>query len=112
LPTLTSFLPFTFSKHLEEQNKALVNKPLGLPIFEPSKKLFFNSLFQKYIEIFFHSIILETKLSEISARTVAMEHASITTENIIQKITAYYLKQRRLIETQKQLESFSIHKNI
>ncbi len=102
----TSFLPFEFD--LAEKRE----EPLGLPIFEPSKKLIFSNLLQKYIRIFFHKIIKETKLSELSARTVAMEHASAKTDEFIQKTTLNYKKERRRFMTQKQLESFTAHKTI
>ena len=84
----------------------------GLPIFEPSKKEVFKALTQKYIGMFFRKIVMETKLSELSARTVAMEHASAKTDELIKKISLNYLKERRRAITQKQLESFAVHKII
>ena len=84
----------------------------GLPIFEPSKRKVFDRLLQKYIEIFFYKIIMETKLSEFSARTVAMEHATAKTGELIQKLALNYAKERRRVVTQRQLESFAAHKII
>jgi len=105
-PTLVSFIPFSFKLTKEEKNKE------GLPIFEPSRQRIFGILLQKYIEVFFRKINMETKLSELSARTVAMEHAAAKTEEFIQKLTLDYTKQRRRIVTQRQLESFIAHKII
>ncbi|NCF75199.1 MAG: hypothetical protein GWO87_01790 [Xanthomonadaceae bacterium] len=102
---LSSLLPFEFET-TEEKNKD------GLPIFEPSKKKIFNNLLQKYVELFFYKIMMETKLSEFSARTVAMEHANTKIDDFIQKSTLDYTKQRRRIITQRQLESFAGHKTI
>lgn len=103
---IISFIPFNF-KLVEEKKSAD-----GLPIFEPSKQKIFNKLLQKYIEVYFHKIIMETKLSELSARTVAMEHATTKTKEFIQKLTLDYTKERRRITTQRQLESFATHKII
>jgi len=103
-PNLTQFLPFEFKLTKEKKNGK------GLPIFEPSKQKVFDQLLQKYIGIFFYKIIMETKLSELSARTVAMEHAAAKTEEFIQKLTLDYTKQRRRIITQRQLEIFAAHK--
>ena len=83
-----------------------------MPIFEPSKANFFNRLLQKYIGIYFHKLMIETKLSELSARTIAAENASDKTNEFIKKLTFDFMKERRKYVTQKQLESFSVHKMI
>ena len=82
----------------------------GFPVFEPSKRKIFDELLRKYIGVFFRRIIMETKLSELSARTVATEHAATKTEEIIKKLTLDYAKERRRSITQRQLESFAAHK--
>ncbi len=108
VPTISSFIPFDF-KLTEDNKRNIVD---GLPIFESSKQQIFDRLLEKYIEIFFHKIIMETKLSELSARTVEMEHASTKTVEFIQKLTLNYTKHRRRVITQRQLESFNAHKII
>lgn len=105
-PNFVLFLPFEFEK--DEEKKA----GEGFPIFEPSKEKVFDNLLEKYIGSFFYKIFLETKLSELSARTVAMEHAKAKTEELIGKLMLDYTKQRRRIITQRQLESFAAHKII
>jgi F-type H+-transporting ATPase subunit gamma len=100
------FLPFTFGLAAEKQGSP------GFPIFEPSKKRIFEDLLQKYIRVFFQKIVLEAKLSELSARTVAMEQASAKTEEFVQKATVNYLKEWRRFTTQKTLESFTALKII
>ena len=60
--------------------------------------------------MFFYKIGTETKLSEFSARTVAMEHAAVKTKGLIHKFTLDYSKERRRVATQKQLEIFAVHK--
>jgi F-type H+-transporting ATPase subunit gamma len=100
-PSFIAFLPFTFPSAREGEIGE------GIPIFEPSKQQFFNQLLQKKIGAFVYKIVLETKLSELSARTVAMEQAATETEHLIRRLTLDYAKERRRIITQKQLESFA-----
>lgn len=108
-PVFIPFLPFIFNSQGETKSGE-VKTSSGLPIFEPSKKEVFAALMQKYIGMFFRKIVMEARLSELSARTVAMEHASAKTDELIKKINLNYLKERRRAITQKQLESFAAHK--
>lgn len=107
-PSFVQFLPFDFAlkRKFKRDNKSIS----GLPIFEPSKREIFNTLLQQYINMFFYKIVTETKLSEFSARTVAMEHAAVKTKGLIRKFTLDYSKERRRATTQKQLEIFAVHK--
>ncbi len=124
LPTITPFLPFKFTlEEIRNHNNSNAttdklkknkngNTGEGFPIFEPSKRKIFETLLQEYIGIFFHKIVMETKLSELSARTVAMEHAAAKTKELIKKLELDYTKQRRRTMTQRQLESFASHQII
>ncbi len=103
-PRIIQFLPFNFS---QSQNEA--SQIFGLPIFATKPRELFNKMLKKYIKIFFTHLILEAKLSEFSARTVAMEHAAVKTEEILNKVKLDYFKTRRRLMTQKQLESFAVH---
>ncbi len=98
----------------EGKSRSVAEKKVGngLPIFEPSKRKIFDRLLQKYISVFFYKIVIETRLSELSARTAAMEHASVKTEELIRKFTLDYTKERRKTITQKQLESFTAHMTV
>lgn len=107
-PAFVSFLPFEFA--LKNDPEDILEKDLALPIFEPSKKMVFDRLLQKYIGVYLNKIVLETKLSELSARTVAMEHAGAKTKEFIWRLTASFRKEHRRIITQRQLESFTAHK--
>lgn len=127
-PTFILFLPFEFSpmkmNDSEEKNAKEGVIPEkeelaggrengeGFPVFEPSKQKVFDELLKKYIGVFFHKIMMETKLSELSARTVATEHAATKTDDIIKKLRLDYAKERRRSVTQRQLESFAAHKII
>jgi len=104
-PAFIRFLPFKFSFAGKIPAAAY-----GLPIFEPSKKEIFNRLLRKYAEVFFRKIALEAKLSELSARTVAMERAGEKTDKIVKRISLNYLKERRRAITQSQLETFAARK--
>ncbi|PIR78668.1 MAG: hypothetical protein COU28_00335 [Candidatus Magasanikbacteria bacterium CG10_big_fil_rev_8_21_14_0_10_36_16] len=106
--TLIPFLPFDFA--LSKQQKPEQTKKLGLPIFAQSKQKIFSGLLEKYIAMSMHRIILESKLSELSARTVAMEHATVKTDELIKKIKLNFKKDQRRIITTRQLESFTAHK--
>jgi F-type H+-transporting ATPase subunit gamma len=115
-PFCVPFLPFTFSAIkglvLDKDNRRKAETEevsSGLPIFEPAKKVIFGRMLSKYIAIFFHKIMIETELSELSARTVEMEHAAAKTNELIRKLSADYAKERRRALTQKQLESFAVH---
>ncbi len=100
------FLPFQFNLNNQKEHA------IGFPIFITAKKIIFNNLLQKYIRVIFSKIIMETKLSEFSARTVSMEHANVKIGEFIKKSTLNYMKRRRRFMTQKQLESFIVHKII
>lgn len=104
-PVFCSFLPFDFK--IEKKTGGV-----GFPIFEPSNNRIFDGLLQKYVNLYFYKIVLEAKLSEFSARTVSMEHASEKTKELIAQLKASYRKERHRVITQRQLESFRAHKVI
>jgi F-type H+-transporting ATPase subunit gamma len=104
-PFLFQFLPLEVTLSGEERAS-------GLPIFEPSKTKIFDKLMQKYLIASFYRIVMETKLSELAARTVAMEQAATKTQSLISKLSLDYAKGRRRIVTQRQLESFTVHRVI
>lgn len=110
-PSLTGYLPFDFALEIGRDfpDKDL-DKELGLPIFEPSKSDIFDSLLKKYIDMSFYKLMLETRLSELAARAVAMEYAAVKTQDLKERLKLVYFKGRRRFMTQKQLESFTVHK--
>jgi F-type H+-transporting ATPase subunit gamma len=107
--TISQFLPFNFENDLTEKNNLKPSANDGFPIFESSKQRIFQELLSKYIQSAFYKIIIESKLSEFAARTVSMEHASAKIKHFKSNLEAMYFKERRLITTQKQLESFTAH---
>jgi len=107
-PLIVGFLPF--SSELIERDKTTSQDIFGMPIFDPSPQEVFNQLLKKYIQIFLYRIVLEAKLSEFSARTVNTENARVKIEKIIKNLKLAYFKERRRDISQKQIESFLVHK--
>lgn len=107
---IVPFLPFRFV--IDDASSEIVKKHIsaGIPIIEPSRQSIINGLIEKYIEAYISKIIFEANLSELSARTVTMEHATEKTRDVIKKIGRDYSKQRMRALTQKQIESFTAHK--
>ena len=60
--------------------------------------------------MFTYKVIAEAQLSELSARTVTAEHATVKTNHIIREMKLNYFKERKREMTQMQLESFLVHK--
>jgi F-type H+-transporting ATPase subunit gamma len=108
-PLVIKFLPFSFSDN-DFKDKSSDQKGFGLPIFEGEKNNIFDNLLKHYINVFFSEIYIESKLSEFSARTLEAENATQKTKELIENITIKYFKARKRLITQKQLESFSVHK--
>ncbi len=104
--TIIPFLPFRFAIGGEIRN----GMAEGLPIIEPSKRRILSELMEKYINAYARKIVLETSLSELSSRTVTMEHATEKTRDIVKKMKRTHAKDRVRMTTQKQIESFTAHK--
>ncbi len=106
-PDFLTFLPFRFEFPSEEKKE-----PLGFPIFEPSKKRIFNFLIELYIRNFLYTILLETKLCELSARTLISEEAQTKIKELISQLIISFRERRKRILSQRQIESFLAHKII
>ena len=103
---LHNFYPF---KTIKLQDST---EPIGYPIFNPDPNAFFNSIRTKYFRTKILKIITESRLSELSARTVSMEEAGVKTKKKIKAARMKFNKERRSFQTQMQLESFVSHINI
>jgi len=101
-------LPFTFEKENNDKNQKIV---IGFPIFDTSKKILFEKLIKKYIKTFFYKIILNSKLSENSNKTIEMEHAKEKSNIEINKLIKNYKKDKRKKVNQSQLEMISTKKH-
>lgn len=106
-PVETLLLPIT----LEVKTDTPTDKyPVGYPIIEGSINTLKETLLKKYLNSRLEQIILETAVAEYSARTIAMEHATSKTEEMLTHLSRVYLRDRRHLETQKQLERFAVNK--
>ncbi len=108
-PALVPFLPFDVAMPLGDGGE--VEKPAFIPLYEPGKQRVFEELFQRYVAASFRRIVLEARLSELSARTVAMEHAAEKTRGYIGKLSLRFRKGRRALLTEEQLENFAAHRS-
>ncbi|MFQ6049635.1 MAG: F0F1 ATP synthase subunit gamma [Candidatus Paceibacterales bacterium] len=93
-PTFFSFLPFDKEKFKEEMGGEI--RPIsGYPIYEPNQKQIMDYLIKEYLGLVFYQKVLETKLSELSARTVAMEEAGQKAQKLINQLSRQYFRQKR-----------------
>ncbi len=93
-PAIFSFLPFDKEKFKEELGKEL-KEVVGYPIYEPCQKEIINYLLKEYLGLVFYQKALETKLSELSARTVAMEEAAEKAQKLINQLSHQYFRIKR-----------------
>lgn len=93
-PMLFSFLPFDKEKFKKEIGGEI--RPIsGYPIYEPNQKQIMDYLIKEYLGLVFYQKVLETKLSELSARTVAMEEAGQKVQKLINQLSYQYFRQKR-----------------
>ena len=92
-PALFRFLPISEEAFRKEVGGA--EAVAGFPIFEPSKKGILDYLIKEYLGLVFYEKVLETKLSELSSRTVAMEEAGEKAKDLIKKLTLKYFREKR-----------------
>ncbi|MCL4360323.1 F0F1 ATP synthase subunit gamma [Patescibacteria group bacterium] len=102
-PTLVPLLPFP----LPDTPSAA--EDIGFPLFEPAKNSVFAWVLNAAITSTFTGLVAETRLSELSARTLEMEHAAEKARHIARGLMHEFHKTRRKIATQRQLESFIVH---
>lgn len=110
-PKSLIFLPFTksqFIHYLQSKSPNLkMNYPvkqdnyhvIGYPIYEPSSKQLLDYLMKQYLGMFFYQKVLETKLSELSARTVAMGEAGERAKELASHMKHQYFKIKRAAVT-------------
>lgn len=109
---IEQFLPFTFPPAEETQKDPLAPLESALPVYEPSPSRVYNRFLDLYIRVRFYKLLLTAKLSELSARTIEMEHAATKADGMLAKIRHDYAKERRANSTLKQLSSFQVSRMI
>lgn len=107
-PSAFIFLPIEERKFKEETGE--IKEVEGLPIYEPNKKQILDYLIKEYLGLVLYQIILEAKLSELSARTVAMEEAGENAQKLIKEITLKYFREKREQATKSINDLYSHHR--
>lgn len=92
-PKTFSFLPFSEEKLMG--NRGEMTEVPGYPIYEPSLRKITDYLIKEYLGMAFYQKVLETKLSELSARTMAMEEAGQKSEELISQLSYQYFRMKR-----------------
>lgn len=106
IPKMVTFLPIDKVKFRNEIGEKFAPK-LSFPIYEPNKESILNYLLEEYLESVFYQKVLEAKLSELSARTLAMEESSEKADNLIKKLNLLYFKEKRAMITKEISDLFS-----
>jgi len=111
VPKKTTFLPIDKEKiKIELGEKS--DFDFAYPIYEPGQKKIINYLIKEYLNLVFYQKILETKLSELSARTLAMENSSNKASNLIRSLNWRYFREKREVVTKEITDLFSHRKSI
>lgn len=105
-PVFTPFVPFLSRLTRGGRRR---EGPLGFPIFEPGRKAFVEAMAERYLHVVFTRFVMESKLCELSARTVTTEHAHAKAEDILDRLNLEYLNLRRRELSQAQIENFIGH---
>jgi len=106
-PSVMQFLPFNFNI---DQNQ--IKNAYGIPIYEPNKQQIFEKLLNKYIDLYFSKLMIETKLSELIAKTLEMENATAKAKELIKQKRINLIRKKHLDITEKQLANFSVSKRL
>lgn len=103
-PVIYTFLPFK-KRFLFSTFKTEV----AFPIYEPSRKKILDYLIREYLELVFYQKVLETKLSEMAAKVVAMEEAGERAKNLVKNLLYQYFREKRETIT-KEITDLSSHR--
>ena len=102
------FLPLRGESWIKEgvinQN---ANQNNDFPIYEPNLDAIIGYLVKDYLGLVFYQKILEAKLSELAARTVAMENAADKAKKLIHKLSIRYFRMKRWVETKNMNDLYS-----
>jgi ATP synthase F1 gamma subunit len=104
-------LPLVLTNGKDGVDKSLSNNT-SLAVFASTTGEISRMITKKIVSLNLYAAIVKGLVSEFSSRMVSMESAERKTEKIAEGLKAKYFKQRRLYTTQKQLESFVVHKQI
>ncbi|HEC97437.1 MAG TPA: ATP synthase F1 subunit gamma [Nitrospirae bacterium] len=95
--TKLRLLPLGEVKHEEEEEMKDF-------LFEPAEEEIFNRLLPKSVEIQLYRTMLESRVSEEAARMTAMENATQSAEDMIDRLTLEYNKARQATITRELMD--------
>lgn len=107
-PVIERYLPFTFQFNRVAADTNLPPLQSSLPVFEPSRARVYERFLDLYIRVRFYRLVLDAKLSELSSRTIEMEHAATKADGMLAKIRHDFARERRAASTLKQLSSYQV----
>ena len=107
-PVIERYLPFTFQPDTKMAGAFTSPLESPLPVFEPSRARVYDRFLDLYIRVRFYRLVLDAKLSELSARTIEMEHAATKADGMLAKIRHDFARERRANNTLKQLSSYQV----
>ncbi|MEZ4104560.1 MAG: F0F1 ATP synthase subunit gamma [Candidatus Paceibacterota bacterium] len=90
----------------------ITKKDIGYPIIDGSIDMLLKVIIEKYLAVNLYDIFLETAVSAHAARTVTLEHSAAKTEELIKVENQIFRRERRRINTEKQLEQFAVMKGL
>lgn len=88
-PTIHTILPIKLTNN---QNQKIIE---SFGLFEPSISEILPSLLKRFLEITVYQLLLESFVSEQSARMISMQNATDNAKDIIQDLTLEYNKARQ-----------------
>ena len=110
IPKEETLLPVSEEKFKAEFKTTTSSQELlsiYFPIFESTQTDIVNYLLKEYLGIGFYQKILETKLSELSSRTLFMEEACDKAEALVKSLSLKYFRERREAITKEITELYS-----
>lgn len=101
-PYLYQLLPI-----INDAAKEKVNKKLWDYLYEPSSVELLDLLFNRYVESLVYQGVIENQACEQAARMVAMKNASENANEVVERFTLIYNKERQAAITQELSEIVS-----
>jgi F-type H+-transporting ATPase subunit gamma len=100
-PQLTDLLPINPSEEAQKEAEKAIDK---FQLFEPDIETILPDLLKRYMEMVVYQEILESYLSEQSARMLSMQNATTNAKDIIEDLKLEYNKSRQAKITSELLD--------
>ena len=102
--TVQKLIPFQIDETMEASDN---NENVGNFEYEPDREEVLNEILPKNIAVQIYSAMLESSAAEQAARMTAMDNATRNAEEMIDKITLIYNRQRQANITSELIEIIS-----